>query len=123
MLDTTRALDALEEAKAGLDLSPILTQPESAPMDDDRHCNGTQDHGLDIALDMQLIERCPRPRSTRVMAVSFDLPIEHVNRTVGTMLGHGLTKRHGGEGLPDDTIDITFTGSAGQLRRVRASAA
>ncbi len=40
--------------------------------------------------------------------------MRNVNRTVGTMLGHEVTKRYGGEGLPDDTIDITFTGSAGQ---------
>ena len=42
------------------------------------------------------------------------LPVRNVNRTVGTMLGHEVTKRYGGDGLPDDTIDVTFTGSAGQ---------
>ena len=46
--------------------------------------------------------------------MKLELPIRNVNRTVGTMLGHELTKRHGGLGLPDDTIDVTFTGSAGQ---------
>jgi glutamate synthase (NADPH) large chain len=42
------------------------------------------------------------------------VPIRNVNRTVGTMLGHEVTKPHGGLGLPDDTIDLTFVGSAGQ---------
>ena len=46
--------------------------------------------------------------------MKLEFPIRNVNRTVGTMLGHEVTKRHGGLGLPDDTIDITFTGSAGQ---------
>jgi glutamate synthase (NADPH/NADH) large chain len=46
--------------------------------------------------------------------VRLELPVRNVNRTVGTMLGSELTKRWGGEGLPDDTIDITFTGTAGQ---------
>ena len=46
--------------------------------------------------------------------MKLELPIRNVNRTVGTMLGHEVTKRHGGLGLPDDTIDVTFTGSAGQ---------
>jgi glutamate synthase (NADPH/NADH) large chain len=46
--------------------------------------------------------------------VKIDLPIRNVNRTVGTMLGHEVTKKWRGEGLPDGTIDITLTGSAGQ---------
>ena len=45
---------------------------------------------------------------------NLELPIRNVNRTVGTMLGYEVTRRYGGEGLPDDTIQITFTGSAGQ---------
>ena len=44
----------------------------------------------------------------------LELPVRNVNRTVGTMLGSELTRRWGGEGLPDDTIDVTFTGTAGQ---------
>ena len=46
--------------------------------------------------------------------MKFEIPIRNVNRTVGTMLGHEVTKRYRGVGLPDNTIDITFTGSAGQ---------
>ena len=66
----------------------------------------------------------PPPRSSTASRWRSQLPIRNVNRTVGTMLGHEVTKRYGGDGLPDDTIDVTFTGSAGpELRRVRARAA
>ena len=47
------------------------------------------------------------------LLVTLDLPIRNVNRTVGTLLGHHVTKQHGGSGLPDDTITVNFTGSAG----------
>ncbi|RAX29014.1 hypothetical protein, partial [Enterococcus sp. HPCN18] len=76
------------------------------------HCTGTQDHGLDKALDQQLIVSA-RNALDKGEAVSFESAITNVNRTVGTMLGHEVTKAFGGEGLPDGTIDITFTGSAG----------
>src|SRR5439155_15623080 len=69
--------------------------------------------GLDRALDNQLIELC-QPALESKEHVSAQLPIRNVNRTVGTMLGSRLTTLHGGEGLPDDTISLTFTGSAGQ---------
>jgi glutamate synthase (NADPH/NADH) large chain len=108
----TRA--AIEHWKAtGLDLSPILHVPDFDHDAQDMHCTKSQDHGLDRALDNQLIELA-RPALERSEAVRIDLPIHNVNRTVGTMLGYELTRRHGGAGLPDDTIDITLTGSAGQ---------
>jgi glutamate synthase (NADPH/NADH) large chain len=108
----TRA--AVEHWKAtGLDLSPILHVPEFDRDAQDMHCTKAQDHGLDRALDNQLIELAA-PALERGEAVRIELPIHNVNRTVGTMLGSVLTRRHGGAGLPDDTIDITLTGSAGQ---------
>src|SRR5690606_34136792 len=61
----------------------------------------------------QLITLC-EPALARAEPVSLKLPIRNVNRTVGTMLGSEVTRRYGGAGLPDDTIRIHFTGSAGQ---------
>ncbi len=109
VLDVSGAIDHWKAA--GLDLSPILYVPETAP-GSARHCVVGQDHGLDAALDNQLIEACA-PALERGEAVRLTLPIRNINRTVGTMLGHELTKRHGGAGLPDDTIQIDFDGSAG----------
>ncbi|MGW5359921.1 glutamate synthase large subunit [Actinopolymorpha pittospori] len=110
MLDVT---DAVEHWKAaGLDLSPILTVPD-LPDDVARRCVTTQDHGLQKALDNHLIELA-RDALDKQEPVRAQLPIRNVNRTVGTMLGHELTKRYGGQGLPDGTIDLTLMGSAGQ---------
>jgi glutamate synthase (NADPH/NADH) large chain len=72
-----------------------------------------QDHGLGGALDNELIVAC-RPALDDRTPVSIERPIRNVNRTVGTMLGSELTRRWGRAGLPDDTIRIRFTGSAGQ---------
>ncbi|TSD99352.1 glutamate synthase large subunit [Skermania sp. ID1734] len=110
LLDTTKAKETWKASK--LDLSPILDDPETAFMSQDRYCTGVQDHGLDKALDQQLIVQS-RDALDRGQPVKFETKITNVNRTVGTMLGHEVTKLYGGTGLPDDTIDITFTGSAG----------
>jgi glutamate synthase (NADPH/NADH) large chain len=72
-----------------------------------------QDHGLDKALDVTLIQLSEGALADAA-PVRLELPIRNVNRTVGTMLGHEVTKRYGDAGLPEGTIDITFTGSAGQ---------
>jgi glutamate synthase (NADPH/NADH) large chain len=110
LLDTRQAVDHWKAS--GLDLSPILHVPEFDPAQD-RFCTKVQDHGLDRALDNTLIEQA-EPALARGERVEIDLPVRNVNRTVGAMLGHELTKRYGGDGLPDDTISITLTGSAGQ---------
>jgi glutamate synthase (ferredoxin) len=113
--------DLLEQSKAiehykaaGLDLKPILFQPDVAPTVG-RFCSQTQDHGLAVALDITtLIPRC-RPALENGEPVSIrNLPIRNVNRVVGTMLGSELTRRYGAAGLPDDTIRLHFKGSAGQ---------
>ena len=105
--------NAVEHWKtAGLDLEPILYVPDGDPSAP-RHQQVLQDHGLDRALDVELISLCA-PALDRGEPVRARLAIRNVNRTVGTMLGSEVTRRHGGAGLPDGTIDLTFVGSAGQ---------
>jgi glutamate synthase (ferredoxin) len=105
---------ALEHWKArGLDLSSILFEPPSAP-DVARRCVVAQDHGLEKALDHTTLVPACRDAIEHGRRVEMSLPIRNVNRTVGTMLGYEVTSRWGGEGLPEDTIKIHFTGSAGQ---------
>ncbi|MGV0810402.1 glutamate synthase large subunit [Mycolicibacterium boenickei] len=109
-LDTTQAAKHWKAHK--LDLTPVLYEPESAFMNQDLYCSSRQDHGLDKALDQQLITQS-REALDSGSPVRFAAKITNVNRTVGTMLGHEVTKAYGGQGLPDGTIDITFDGSAG----------
>src|SRR5690242_1064380 len=109
-LDTTLARAHWKAHR--LDLTPVLHEPESAFMNQDLYCSSRQDHGLDKALDQQLIVMS-REALDSGTPVRFSTTIANVNRTVGTMLGHEVTKAYGGQGLPDGTIDITFDGSAG----------
>jgi glutamate synthase (NADPH) large chain len=111
MLDTRSAIEHWKAA--GLDLSPILHLPDDLDPEAPRHRIREQDHGLDKALDNTLIQLCEGALAGGE-PVRLDLPVRNVNRTVGTMLGSHLTRRWGGAGLPDNTIDITLTGSAGQ---------
>ncbi|MBK5288996.1 MAG: glutamate synthase large subunit [Acidimicrobiia bacterium] len=111
LLDTRDAIDHWKAS--GLDLTPILHVPDFDAEVQDRYCTKSQDHGLDKALDQQLMQLAA-PALERGEAVTIDLPVRNVNRTVGTMLGSELTRRYGGAGLPDNTIDITLSGSAGQ---------
>src|SRR5690606_99241 len=110
LLDVTEAVDHWKAS--GLDLGPLLTKLEPHRGSELRQVRA-QDHGLDKALDNDLIARS-RPAIEDGEPVRIDLPVRNVNRTVGTMLGHEITKRHGPDGLPEGTIDITLTGSAGQ---------
>ncbi|MPY94118.1 MAG: glutamate synthase large subunit [Acidimicrobiia bacterium] len=109
VLDVTEAVDHWKAA--GLDLRPILYVP---PLEEgaDRHCTTTQDHSLDKALDNTLIELA-RPALEHGEPVVIRLPVSNTNRTLGTMLGYHLTKRHGAAGLADDTITVQLEGSAG----------
>ncbi|MFK5583538.1 MULTISPECIES: glutamate synthase large subunit [unclassified Serinicoccus] len=110
LLDTSAAV---EHWKAdGLDLAPILHMtaiPEGAS----RRCTTTQEHGLEAALDNQLVELAG-PALRDGTPVTGHFPITNVNRTVGTLLGHHITVAAGPDGLPEGCIDLTFTGSAGQ---------
>ncbi|MGH3306852.1 MAG: glutamate synthase large subunit, partial [Nocardioides sp.] len=109
-LDVARAVDHWKAA--GLDLSPILHVPD-LPEGAALHQTTVQDHGLDKALDNELV-KLAAPALESGDPVRAQLEIRNVNRTVGTILGHEVTKRYRGDGLPDGTIDLTFTGSAGQ---------
>jgi glutamate synthase (NADPH/NADH) large chain len=107
------AVEAVDHWKAeGLDISPLLAVPEN-PYNQTMHHSVLQEHGLDEALDMQLIAASTAALE-KGTPVQLSFPIRNVNRTVGTMLGSALTKKWGGAGLPDATIAIEFTGSAGQ---------
>ncbi|WP_256839961.1 glutamate synthase large subunit [Ornithinimicrobium faecis] len=96
----------------GLDLGPLL-HSESVPAGASLRRSTSQDHGLEQALDHQLIEAAT-PALEHRAHVTGEFAVRNVNRTLGTMLGHEVTRRHGADGLPDGTIDFTLTGSAGQ---------
>ena len=112
-LDMVEAVDHWKAA--GLDLTPILHAPDRAAFpDQDLHQTKQQNHGLEKSLDVtELVPLC-RPAIESGEPVRAQVAIRNVNRTVGTILGHEVTKKYGGEGLPEGTIDLTFTGSAGQ---------
>ncbi|MGB0822070.1 MAG: glutamate synthase-related protein, partial [Ilumatobacteraceae bacterium] len=116
MIGRVEALDirpAVDHWKAsGLDISPMLI-PGDNRYGQTLHCTVEQDHGLDEALDQSLIEQA-RGAIDDAIPVVINSPIRNVNRTVGTLLGHEITKKWHDDGLPDGTITINFTGSAGQ---------
>ncbi|HEX4473385.1 MAG TPA: glutamate synthase-related protein, partial [Nocardioides sp.] len=112
-LDVRQAIDHWKAS--GLDLTPILHVAEVSPQFAGQalHRTRAQDHGLDRALDNELIRLCAAALES-AEPVRARLDVRNVNRTVGTMLGHEVTRRYGGDGLPPDTIDLTLVGSAGQ---------
>ena len=112
LLEPTKAVDHWK-AK-GIDLSPILYQPQVGP-EIGRYCQIDQDHGLDKSLDNEVLLDFCEPTLRDGTKVTGSFPIKNTNRVVGTILGSELTRRHGPDGLPDDTIDIHFEGSAGPI--------
>src|SRR6187455_1867138 len=112
--DRLEARKAVDHWKAkGLDFSNILYSPDVGP-EVGRFCSQKQDHGIDRSYDMtQLLDLC-KPAIERGEKVIAELPIRNVNRVVGTITSGEVTKKHGAKGLPDDTIMLKFTGSAGQ---------
>ena len=108
LLDTNAAVSHWKAN--GLDLAPILTAPANGST---RRNTTTQNHGLVDALDNELISLAKEALESS-KAVRIEMPVRNVNRTVGTMLGTEITRKFGGAGLPTDTIDVTFHGSAGQ---------
>jgi glutamate synthase (ferredoxin) len=110
-VDRLHVEPAIQHWKArGLDFSELLHRPDVPHAI--RHCE-TQDHRLEGVLDMRLLELA-KPALERAESVELHLPIRNTDRTVGTILGSEVSRRHGEGGLPDDTITLHFTGSAGQ---------
>jgi len=110
LLDLRPAVDHWKAA--GLDLTPVLHVP-AIPEGVARRKTREQDHGLDKVLDNELLTLAA-PALEDATPVRAALRIRNVHRAVGTMLGSEVTKRYGGKGLPEDTIDLTFHGTAGQ---------
>ena len=111
MLETQEAIDHWKAD--GLDLAPILKVVQKRHDKVGVRYLKKQEHGLDKALDNELLRRAAKTLETG-MPTKFELPIVNTNRTVGTILSHNVAKRFGEKGLPDDTIHIKFNGSAGQ---------
>jgi len=110
LLDVNRAMKHWKAS--GLDLAPILVGPDFSESEPRKHSR-EQEHELELHFDNELIRR-----SASVLEhggkVSIELPIRNTERAVGTMLGHHVTLRHGQNGLPNGSIDVTLRGSAGQ---------
>ncbi len=112
--------DRLEPRKAithwkakGMDFSNLLYSPDAGP-EVGRYCQQPQDHGLEKSLDLtKLLDLCA-PAIERGEKVIAELPVKNIHRVVGTITGSEVTRKYGAAGLPEDTIDIRFNGSAGQ---------
>jgi glutamate synthase domain-containing protein 2/glutamate synthase domain-containing protein 1/glutamate synthase domain-containing protein 3 len=112
-VDMLEMRGAIEHAKArSLDFSAILYNPQ-VPGRVGRRCLITQDHGLNKALDYRLLEEA-KDAIEYQKPVELSMPIRNVHRTVGAMLSGAIVRRYGSRGLPEDTICVNFTGSAGQ---------
>ncbi|NJJ41906.1 glutamate synthase large subunit [Paenibacillus apii] len=117
MVGRTDCLDAVQASyhwkKKGVDLSGLLHTPE-LPEGSTRYNTKKQNHGLEETLDVSKLLSLAAPALENGTVVEASLPITNVNRAVGTILGSELTRKYGAAGLPDDTIRLHFTGSAGQ---------
>ncbi|MGA3007383.1 MAG: glutamate synthase large subunit, partial [Opitutaceae bacterium] len=113
-VDRLESKQAVDHWKAkGLDFSNILYQPDAGP-EVGRYCQIKQDHGLEKSLDLTVLLDLCQPAIARGEKVVAEMPIHNVNRVVGTITGSEVTKKWGAKGLPEDTIQIRFKGSAGQ---------
>ena len=111
--DRLRQRDTDHWKAKGLDLSKILYVPE-VEGDVGRYCSTGQDHGIEKSLDVQHLLAMCEPAIERGEQVRGELPVVNTHRVVGTVTGGEITKRHGPDGLPEDTVRVKFTGSAGQ---------
>ncbi|HNQ72136.1 MAG TPA: glutamate synthase large subunit [Verrucomicrobiota bacterium] len=105
---------AVEHWKAqGLDYGRIFHQP-ALPPDVGRHCQMAQDHGLARTFDRRELWEVCRPAWEHGRPVQVTLPVRNIDRVIGTLIGSEITRRHGAEGLPADTVQLNLHGSAGQ---------
>ncbi len=109
-LDVNHAVDHWKAH--GLDFTNILHKPEAGP-GVGIYCTNKQDHGLEKSLDVTTLVPLCKDAIDERKPVDIILPVQNINRTVGTILGYHITKRYGAEGLPEDTIRVHFNGSAG----------
>ncbi|KAJ4749574.1 NADH-dependent glutamate synthase [Rhynchospora pubera] len=114
MLEIDPEVVKSNEKLENIDLSKILKPAAEIRKDSAQYCVEKQDHGLELALDNKLIEKAQVTLSDPSIKVYIETPIMNVNRAVGTMLSHEVTKRYHLKGLSDDTIHVKLTGSAGQ---------
>ncbi|WP_314590527.1 glutamate synthase large subunit [Paenibacillus terrigena] len=117
MVGRTEYLDSKQAVmhwkSKGVDLSSMLYQPEMAE-DSERYCVQSQNHGLELTLDMKKLVPLAEQALVSGMPVEATLPITNVDRAAGTILGSEVTRRYGAAGLPEDTIRFNFVGTAGQ---------
>ncbi|MBI4082818.1 MAG: glutamate synthase subunit alpha, partial [Candidatus Lambdaproteobacteria bacterium] len=112
-VDVIKPRKAIDHWKAhGLDFAKVLHRPQAAP-GAATSCVERQEHGIADVLDHQLIE-LSRAALDHGQPVQIELPIRNRNLATGTMLGSVVSRRYGAAGLPEDTIRLKFTGSAGQ---------
>jgi glutamate synthase (ferredoxin) len=113
-VDKLEMRSAIDHWKAkGLDYSKILYRPEVGP-EVGTYCQMKQDHLLDKSLDVTEILKQAQPAIENGTPVEINLPIINTNRVVGTITGAEISRKHGAEGLPEDTVKVNITGSAGQ---------
>ncbi|XP_040868911.1 glutamate synthase [NADH], amyloplastic isoform X2 [Glycine max] len=113
MLEVDKEVVKSNEKLENIDLSLLLRPAAELRPEASQYCVQKQDHGLDMALDNKLISLSSAALE-KGLPVYIETPIYNVNRAVGTMLSHEVTKLYHLAGLPNDTIHIRFTGSAGQ---------
>jgi len=112
-VDVLEPRHAVDHWKArGIDLSNLLYRPNVGP-EVGAYCTEAQDHGIDKSMDITTLLPLCKDAIEKGEKVTATLPIRNVNRTVGTILGNEITKKHW-YGLPDDTVHLRFNGSAGQ---------
>ncbi|XP_039062007.1 glutamate synthase 1 [NADH], chloroplastic isoform X4 [Hibiscus syriacus] len=113
MLEVDKEVLSSNEKLQNIDLSLLLRPAADIRPEAAQYCIQKQDHGLDMALDQKLI-KLSTSSLEKGLPVYIETPICNVNRAVGTMLSHEVTKRYHLVGLPDGTIHVKLSGSAGQ---------